>query len=50
MTGAIDWADEAPLTGHQSGGITFVQRNQGYIDYGVIVMVAIGLLPPGCTI
>jgi membrane-associated protein len=43
--GGIIWADGILLLGHQLGKIKFVQDNKGYIDYAVIVVVVLSLLP-----
>lgn len=43
--GGIIWADGVLLLGHQLGKIKFVQRNKGYIDYLVIVVVVLSLIP-----
>jgi membrane-associated protein len=43
--GAILWADGVLLLGRALGNIKFVQDNKGYIDYAVIVVVVIGLIP-----
>ena len=43
--GGIIWADGVLLLGHQLGRIKFVRDNKGYIDYLVIVVVVLSLLP-----
>lgn len=43
--GGILWTDGVLLRGHQMGKIKFVQDNKGKIDYLVIVVVALSLLP-----
>ncbi|MEP7179756.1 MAG: VTT domain-containing protein [Pseudonocardiales bacterium] len=43
--GGIVWADGILLLGHQLGKIKFVQDNKGYIDYAVIAVVVLSLLP-----
>lgn len=45
IIGGVLWADGVLLLGHQLGKIKFVQDNKGYIDYAVIVVVVLGLLP-----
>lgn len=45
--GGIIWADGLLLLGHQLGKVTFVQKNKGYIDYAVIVVVVLALVPTG---
>jgi membrane-associated protein len=43
--GGILWADGVLLLGHQLGKIKFVRDNKGYVDYAVIAVVILGLLP-----
>jgi membrane-associated protein len=43
--GGILWADGVLLLGHQLGKIKFVRDNKGYIDYAVVVVVVLSLLP-----
>ncbi|MCW2646873.1 MAG: rane-associated protein [Pseudonocardiales bacterium] len=43
--GGVLWADGILLLGHQLGKIKFVQQNKGYIDYAVIAVVVLSLLP-----
>jgi membrane-associated protein len=43
--GGIVWADGVLLLGHQLGKIKFVQDNKGYIDYAVVGVVVLSLLP-----
>ncbi|MDT4972010.1 MAG: rane-associated protein [Pseudonocardiales bacterium] len=43
--GGVLWADGVLLLGHQLGKIKFVQDNKGYIDYAVIAVVVLSLLP-----
>lgn len=45
IIGGIIWSDGVLLLGHQLGKIKFVQRNKGYVDYAVIVVVVLSLLP-----
>jgi membrane-associated protein len=45
--GGIVWADGVLLLGDQLGKIKFVQDNKGYIDYAVIAVVVLSLLPAG---
>jgi membrane-associated protein len=45
VIGGIVWADGVLLLGHQLGKIKFVQKNKGYIDYAVVVVVVLSLLP-----
>lgn len=45
VIGGVLWADGILLLGHQLGKIKFVQDNKGYIDYAVIVVVVLSLLP-----
>ena len=39
------WADGVLLLGHQLGKIKFVQQHKGWMDYAVIAVVIIALLP-----
>jgi membrane-associated protein len=43
--GGIIWADGMLMLGRELGKIKFVQDNKGYIDYLVIAVVVIGLIP-----
>ncbi len=43
--GGILWADGVLLLGHQLGKIKFVRENKGYIDYAVIAVVVLTLVP-----
>jgi membrane-associated protein len=43
--GGIVWADGVLLLGERLGHIKFVQEKKGYIDYAVVVVVVIGLIP-----
>jgi membrane-associated protein len=45
IIGGIIWADGVLLLARALGNIKFVQQNKGYIDYAVIVVVILGLLP-----
>ncbi len=45
IVGAVLWADGVLLLGHQLGKIKFVQDNKGYIDYAVIAVVVLSLVP-----
>jgi membrane-associated protein len=45
IIGGILWSDGVLLLGHQLGKIKFVQDNKGYIDYAVIVVVVLSLVP-----
>lgn len=45
VIGGIIWADGILLLGERLGHIKFVQENKGYIDYAVIAVVIIGLIP-----
>jgi membrane-associated protein len=45
IIGGVIWSDGVLLLGHQLGKIKFVQDNKGYIDYAVIVVVALSLVP-----
>ncbi len=43
--GGIIWADGMLLLGHQLGKFDFVRRNKGYVDYLVVAVVVLGLVP-----
>jgi membrane-associated protein len=43
--GGIIWADGILLLGERLGHIKFVQDNKNYIDYAVILVVILGLVP-----
>ena len=43
--GGIVWSDGVLLLGHALGHVGFVRRNKGYIDYVVVAVVVISLLP-----
>jgi membrane-associated protein len=43
--GGIIWADGVLLLGHQLGKIKFVQQHKGWIDYAVIAVVVLALVP-----
>jgi membrane-associated protein len=45
MIGGVLWSDGVLLLGHQLGKIKFVQDKKGYIDYAVIVVVVLSLVP-----
>jgi membrane-associated protein len=45
IVGGIIWTDGVLLLGHQLGKIKFVQDNKGYIDYAVVLLVVLSLLP-----
>jgi membrane-associated protein len=45
VVGGIIWADGVLLLGDALGKIKFVQNNKGYIDYAVVVVVVLSLLP-----
>lgn len=45
VIGAVLWADGMLLLGERLGHIDFVRRNKGYVDYLVLVVVVLGLLP-----
>jgi membrane-associated protein len=45
IVGGVIWSDGVLLLGHQLGKIKFVQDNKGYIDYAVVVVVVLSLLP-----
>lgn len=43
--GGLLWTDGILLLGHALGKIQFVRDNKGYIDYVVLAVVVLGLLP-----
>jgi membrane-associated protein len=43
--GGILWADGILLLGHQLGKVKFVRDHKGYIDYLVVAVVVLGLVP-----
>ncbi|PZS16235.1 MAG: hypothetical protein DLM57_10900 [Pseudonocardiales bacterium] len=45
VIGGLIWADGVLLLGNQLGKIKFVQDNKGYIDYAVVIVVVLSLLP-----
>ena len=45
VIGAILWADGVLLLGHQLGKITWVQEHKGWIDYAIVAVVVLALLP-----
>ena len=45
IIGGVVWSDGVLLLGHELGKIKFVQDNKGYVDYAVIVVVVLALLP-----
>lgn len=45
VIGGVIWADGVLLLGDALGKIKFVQDNKGYIDYAVVVVVVLSLLP-----
>jgi membrane-associated protein len=45
VVGGVLWADGVLLLGNALGKIKFVQNNKGYIDYAVIAVVVLSLLP-----
>jgi membrane-associated protein len=45
IIGGIIWADGILLLGHALGHIHWVERHKGYVDYAVIVVVVLSLLP-----
>jgi membrane-associated protein len=43
--GGILWADGVLLLGHQLGKIKFVRDHKGYIDYLIVAVVVLALIP-----
>ncbi|HEX3930927.1 MAG TPA: DedA family protein [Nocardioides sp.] len=47
IIGAIVWTDGILLLGHALGHIDFVRSHKGWIDYAVVVVVLLSLVPAG---
>jgi membrane-associated protein len=45
LIGGVIWSDGVLLLGHQLGKIKFVQDNKDYIDYAVVGVVLLSLVP-----
>jgi len=45
IIGGVIWADGVLLLGERLGHIRFVQDHKGYVDYAVIAVVVLGLIP-----
>jgi len=45
VIGGVIWSDGVLLLGHQLGKIRFVREHKGWIDYIVVIVVVIGLIP-----
>jgi membrane-associated protein len=45
VVGAVLWADGLLLAGYWLGHLSFVQRNEGKIDYVILAVVVLGLIP-----
>jgi membrane-associated protein len=45
IIGGILWADGVLLLGHQLGKVKFVRDHKGYVDYAVIAVLILALLP-----
>jgi membrane-associated protein len=45
VIGGLLWADGVLLVGNALGKIKFVQDNKGYVDYAVVAVVVLSLLP-----
>jgi membrane-associated protein len=45
IIGGVLWADGVLLLGHQLGKVKFVRDHKGYVDYAVIAVVVLALLP-----
>jgi membrane-associated protein len=45
VIGGVIWADGVLLLGERLGHIKFVQDHKGYVDYAVVVVVVLGLIP-----
>jgi membrane-associated protein len=45
IIGALLWADGVLLLGHELGKVKFVRQHKGWVDYAVIAVVVLALLP-----
>jgi membrane-associated protein len=45
VIGAVLWADGVLLLGHQLGKINWVQKHKGWIDYAIVAVVVLALVP-----
>lgn len=45
VIGGILWASGVLLLGHQLGKIKFVQEHKGWVDYAVVLVVVLALIP-----
>ena len=45
VIGGVLWADGVLLLGHQLGKIDWVRAHKGWIDYAVVAVVLLGLVP-----
>jgi membrane-associated protein len=45
VIGGILWADGVLLLGHALGKIKFVRDHKGWVDYAVIAVVILALIP-----
>jgi membrane-associated protein len=45
IIGAILWTDGVLLLGHQLGKVKFVRDHKGWVDYAVIAVVVLALIP-----
>ena len=45
MVGGIIWTDGMLLLGHQLGKMHWVAAHKGWIDYLVVAVVVLGLIP-----
>jgi membrane-associated protein len=45
IVGGVIWTDGLLLAGYWLGHLDFVQRNEGKIDYVIVVVVLLGLIP-----
>lgn len=43
--GGVIWADGMLLLGHQLGKIQFVREHKGWVDYAIIAVVVLALIP-----
>jgi membrane-associated protein len=45
VIGGVIWTDGVLLLGHQLGKIAFVRAHKGWVDYLVVLVVILGLIP-----
>jgi membrane-associated protein len=45
VVGCVAWADGVLLLGHELGKVAWVRSHKGWIDYAVLIVVILGLVP-----